>query len=309
MKKKGWSWGFLSVNTLIHRVGALLAVSTLVVLGTFTLAMAAKAVCGNDICEKGENANKCPEDCSAGGDGGSGGGPGKIQLVIEFDDLEFDNLKNDFDDYVHREGNVQVMAHGDPALISMTFEGQKSPKRDVFLQFECEPIPGVTDLGDTDPCEQVAAFETGQFGDWTVRVAARPYGTCPFAACPDVFEMDTGVPGEQLMIFDIILSSARIEISSFAGVPGDSNGWGSCMRHLTGFEQEDYLTMAGCLPDNPQKCNVTVTASDKDGDGQNDFWRVKTPFEGAKALICGEGGLVIGQTTLTFGMEAREKEK
>ena len=303
------------MNTLIHRVGALLAVSTLVVLGTFTLAMAAKAVCGNDICEKGENANKCPEDCSAGG----GGGPGKIQLVIEFDDendppIRVDNLQSDFGDpYVHREDNVRVMAHGDPALISLRFpDGQKSPKRDVFLQFECEPIPGVTDLGD---CAEVAAFADGQLGE-TVRVAARPYGTCPFDDCPDVFEMAPWVP--ELMIFDIIGWIAKIEISSFAGAPGDSNGWGSCMRQLTVVEQEHYLadtTLCGgdskcdCLT-NPSKCNVTVKAFDnKDDDGQNDFWTVETPFGGAKAMICGDGGYVIGQTTLVFGMTAREKEK
>ena len=61
MEKKRWSCSFLSVNTLIHRIGALLAVSTLLVLGTSTPVM---AKCNeNNICEKGENAKNC-SDCT-----------------------------------------------------------------------------------------------------------------------------------------------------------------------------------------------------------------------------------------------------
>ena len=69
MKKKSWSCAFLGMNTLVHRVGALLAVSTLLALGTFTPVMAEKAVCGDGACTGGENANKCPADCTpSGGD-------------------------------------------------------------------------------------------------------------------------------------------------------------------------------------------------------------------------------------------------
>ena len=64
MKKKRWSCAFLGMNTLVHRVGALLAVSTLLVLGTSTLVM---AKCdGDGICERGENAKNCAADCTAG---------------------------------------------------------------------------------------------------------------------------------------------------------------------------------------------------------------------------------------------------
>ena len=58
--------------------------STLLFLSVFLLLAfsispveAAKAVCGNAICEKGENSNKCPEDCPGGG-GGNGGGKGDV---------------------------------------------------------------------------------------------------------------------------------------------------------------------------------------------------------------------------------------
>ena len=57
MKKKSWSSGFLSPNTLIHRVAALLAVSTLLVLGTFTSVMAKKPECGDGKCKDGSQDN------------------------------------------------------------------------------------------------------------------------------------------------------------------------------------------------------------------------------------------------------------
>ena len=61
MEKKRWICAVSGMNTLVHRVGALLAVSTLLVLGTSTPVM---AKCDQDlICEKGENAKNCPIDC------------------------------------------------------------------------------------------------------------------------------------------------------------------------------------------------------------------------------------------------------
>ena len=72
MEKK-WVSSFLGVNTLIHRVGALLAVSTLLALGTSTPVMAKKPVCNGDgVCDPDENAKHCPADCSAGGGTASG---------------------------------------------------------------------------------------------------------------------------------------------------------------------------------------------------------------------------------------------
>ncbi len=42
MEKKKWSCAFLGMNSLFHRVGALLAVSTLLVLGTSTPGMGSR---------------------------------------------------------------------------------------------------------------------------------------------------------------------------------------------------------------------------------------------------------------------------
>ena len=105
----------------------------------------------------------------------------------------------------------------------MSFEGGKKPRRDVFLQFTCEPIPGVTDLGATDPCAEVAAFEPGAPGGKPVQLNARPYGTCT-AAAPSFLD----APGEAvhaLALFAYPLhapgraDSQRVEHLRSIGVP------------------------------------------------------------------------------------------
>ena len=54
------------MNTLISRLGVLLAVSAWLVLAASTPAM---AKCNNDgTCGRGENANNCPSDCGGGSD-------------------------------------------------------------------------------------------------------------------------------------------------------------------------------------------------------------------------------------------------
>ena len=115
MKKKSWSCAFLGMNTLVHRVGALLAVSTLLVLGTFTPVMAKKPVCGDGKCNGGENANSCPADCTSGGDG--------------FVDGE---------DYIDGEDNVSVFfgnANGRLVMRIATGSPNKPPIRTLDFDF------------------------------------------------------------------------------------------------------------------------------------------------------------------------------
>jgi len=95
-----------------------------------------------------------------------------------------------------------------------------------------------------------------------------------------------------------------IEIASDIG-GANSVDAGRCLSRLRSGERIAFLA-AECS--NPSNCNVTVTATDVGGDG-NDAWRIDA-FE-VTALICQTGAigdnLVIGQTTLTFGFDAVKK--
>ena len=310
MKKKNWSCGFLGLNTLIQRVAALLAVSTLLVLGISTPVM---AKCNNNtVCEKGENAKNCA-DCSE--NGGTGGGSA-LPLIVRIDGLEFDNVLHDGDEFYVDGEKVHAVANPEGRLVVST-QSRGKRGREMIVKGVCESVqfgrPG--DDGDFNLCHELLEVSP----TWDVkpdgsllgsigRLSVNPYvENCPGPTCPDVFTMGTG--DAQLMGFRLLDgSSSNMEAAS--GVSGAFFEPGRCLPLLT-RDQSDAFLAHNCPT--PSHCNVTVEAFDTDSppDGVNDKWRIDTldefgdPIE-VTALIC-TSGRVLGQIKLMLGVDFEVK--
>jgi hypothetical protein len=237
--------------------------------------------------------------------GSSDGGFDKMPLIITVDDTQGLNLQSDGGPYVHNVGSVKAQAGRPiPLRVGWNFQGGgPSRHRDVYLQFDCSPVPG-----SLDRCSEVSEFKARGLTKPAI-FATIPYWLCPFnEGCPNVFAMGLGSGNSELMGFHIVWGATGLflDIAFAGGTGGDVVQTGYCLDKLTDSQRTEFL--AECI-ETPEKCSVKVTAEDSNlPDGQNDHWIVETPSTGAKALICGQGGEgVIGQTVLKFKFWAVEK--
>jgi hypothetical protein len=218
--------------------------------------------------------------------------------------------------YVHGDKHVKALA-GDPRLrrIEVQTGGGGKNIREVRVNLLCTAIPE-SSVGAGDGIDNCAAIETdpdGIYDDTGGHIfSVIPYlVNCPnntppdTSPCHDVFTMGTGAGGAQLMSFKLY-SGVGPTIEAAFKIGGSSIvDPGNCLALLTDLQRTAFLS-EHCV--DPADCNVTVTAEDKDGDGENDDWMIDGV--GIKALICSVGtqsNVVYGQTILDIGYHARKK--
>ena len=134
----------------------------------------------------------------------------------------------------------------------------------------------------------------------------RPYKeACPQllnGECPDVFTMAPMTT--ELMSFKLGSPGLTVEVASAVG--GDSAfDPGRC---LSLHPDPAALAEALCPADNDGfDCNVSVTAYDNNGDGENDEWDVVA--NSVTALMCNRKTTTLqGKATLTFEFNSIKKE-
>ncbi len=237
-----------------------------------------------------------------------------VPLIVTLDNMPGDNLVSDGGTCRDDERGVSASAGGQlPPRILVGFNGKggKDP-RELTITVMCEEIPAAS-LGGV-AIDRCAELDT-EFGDPLV-VTGRSYlfSVIPYEVnciptigdCTDVFAMGETT---RLMSFSLFGGGGvpRIEAASDIG-GATSVDAGRCLSLLTAAQRDAFLS-ENCTTE-PSDCNVTITASDTDGDPGNDAWRIDSL--GVTALICTFGAVdeepaVLGQTTLTFGFNA-EKE-
>lgn len=227
-----------------------------------------------------------------------------IPLVVTLDDHPGDSLKSDGDGpYI--DGERKVVARAGESLPSRLYvhpQNTGNNYRVTTVRVQCESIPD-TGAGDAiDNCGLLA----GKFGDpftftggYIFQVV--PYSiNCPEAPnpCDDVFSM-----GASTRLFSFNLLSGVAPIIESASDIGGSTAVeaGRCLSLLPTSQREHFVNNV-CA--DPADCNVSVTGSDLDTDGDSDDWMVDGI--GITALICDEN-TVFGQTTLNIGYHARLK--
>jgi len=233
-----------------------------------------------------------------------------VPLTATFDVVAGDNLQSDVANvpYVHKEDGMKVTAGGAlPFRIQVGFLGTGKEPRELDIDVSCNGVPvGVDGNGIPITINKCDLLPVGASNVQRANLflAAIPYEVCPFGigACPDVFTMAPGT--SKLMSFKVMFDGGPlIEIASAIGGASSVDA-GRCLSLLMDAERNAFLA-AECDAD-PSVCNVTVKASDSDG--ENDEWRIDA--DGVTALICQIGigdNFVIGQTTLTFGFDAVKK--
>jgi hypothetical protein len=145
--------------------------------------------CGNAVCERGENAKKCPADCGGGGDGGNDSGTDLSLSCLLLDEAGDTVMSDGGGAYVDADGKVKCSTGGtsQPNLSGIGLDAAAKGKfrpgdRFIDLVFnECGDSDCYVNIGDSDGDGTLddglpaGMFEADQNVGDPLWIAVRPY--------------------------------------------------------------------------------------------------------------------------------------